>query len=63
MYIFEALKVVQNGVNLYIFSVESGFIYKMFDVSRRIEDKEEGYQRSFSTKKINDIKRYIKQEN
>ena len=59
----ESIKITQNDINLYIFVLKAKDIYDKFDVSRRIEDKEKWYQRSFSKIKINDVKKYISQEN
>ncbi|HBB27398.1 TPA: hypothetical protein DCZ36_02800 [Candidatus Gracilibacteria bacterium] len=57
------LKIIQNSIPLYGFILKANYVYEHFDVSRRIEDKEEGYQRSFSKKKINDIKKYLNENN
>lgn len=56
------MKFVQNETNLFLFIMNAKDIYNMFDVSRKIDDKEKGYQRSFSKSRINQIKRYIDNE-
>jgi len=56
---FPALEFNQNGNSLYAFVASSQTIYEKFDVSRRIDDKEQGYQRSFSKPRIKEIKNYL----
>jgi len=55
-----ALEWVQNNQRMFVFLGKAQLIYEKFDVSRRIDDKEHGYQRSFSTRRINQIKSYVK---
>lgn len=59
----KTIKFEQNNTILYCFVVDAKTIYNKFSVSRRLEDKEEGYQRSFSKTRINQIKKYIDKEN
>ncbi len=59
----QAIKFVQNGVEMYMFTLDAKMIYSKFAVSRRVDDKEKGYQRSFSSTRINQIKRYVDKEN
>lgn len=54
--------VVQNQRSMLVFTVPTKVIYERFDVSRRIDDKEKGYQRSFSQTRIKQIENYIKTE-
>ncbi len=56
------IKFEQNGSNFFLFVLDAKFIYNRFAVSRRIEDKEKGYQRSFSKARVNQIKTYIDKE-
>ncbi|QCS50224.1 DGQHR domain-containing protein [Picosynechococcus sp. PCC 11901] len=58
-----AFKIVQNKTEMLIFCCPNKVIYERFDVSRRIDDKILGYQRSFSNAKIKQIKNYILNEN
>lgn len=58
----KALKFKQNETVLYMFLLKAKDIYNQFTVSRRTEDKEEGYQRSFTKSRINSIKKYIDKE-
>ena len=59
---FPALEFTQNGSTMYAFVANSQTVYEKFDVSRRIDDKEKGYQRSFSKVRIKDIKNYLASE-
>lgn len=59
----KAFQFEQNGVKMYYFLSEVSFIYEKFEVSMRIKNKEEGYQRSFSNKRIKEISNYILKEN
>jgi DGQHR domain-containing protein len=54
-----AIKLEQNGKIFYLFTMRAKLIYQRFAVSRRIDDKEAGYQRSFSKTRINQIKKYV----
>ncbi|WP_417861419.1 DGQHR domain-containing protein [Winogradskyella sediminis] len=57
-----AIKFEQNNTILYCFILKAKTIYNKFSVSRRLDNKEEGYQRSFSKSRINQIKKYIDKE-
>ncbi|MBD1214970.1 MAG: DGQHR domain-containing protein [Dolichospermum circinale Clear-D4] len=57
-----AFQVIQNNISMLVFVTTVKMIYERFDVSRRIDDKKLGYQRSFSKKRIKEIKNYINQE-
>lgn len=57
-----AIKFEQNEKTMFFFVLEAKKIYERFDVSRRIDDKEKGYQRSFNKTRINQIKKYIDKE-
>ncbi len=56
-----AFKIIQNSISMLVFIAPVKMIYENFDVSRRIEDKVLGYQRSFSNSRIKNIKNYISQ--
>jgi len=57
-----AFKINQNDVEMLLFCCSAKMIFDRFDVSRRIEDKILGYQRSFSASRIKQIRNYINQE-
>ncbi len=56
------LKYEQNGTTMFLFLAQAKLIYEKFAVSRRIDDKELGYQRSFSSNRIRQIKNYLLKE-
>lgn len=61
----KAIKLIQNEQTMYVFVVTAGTLYDRFDISRRKDNKttnNEGYQRSFGTSRINNIKNYLIQE-
>ena len=53
------IKIEQNGLPLYIFVLSAGEIYNNFEISRRYENKEEGYQRIVKETKIKKIISYL----
>lgn len=53
------LIVKQNDLKLYVFKLTAEEIHNHFVVSRRLEDKEEGYQRIVKEKKIKEIVAYL----
>lgn len=56
---FKALEVTQNDCKFYVFSIKSDLLYKIAYVSRRHEDKKEGYQRNLSLKRAKEINDYV----
>jgi len=52
-------KIEQNNLPLYVFSLNAGELYNNFEVSRRLENKEEGYQRIVNENKIKKIVSYL----
>ncbi|MEA5467513.1 DGQHR domain-containing protein [Spirulina sp. 06S082] len=57
-----AFQIVQNKKKMLVFLTTAKIVYERFAVSRRVENKELGYQRSFSKSRIKQIKNYISQE-
>jgi DGQHR domain-containing protein len=57
-----AFQIIQNKIPMLVFITNAKMIYERFDVSRRIDDKKLGYQRSFSKTRITEIKNYINKE-
>ena len=55
----ECLKLEQNNLNLYVFVLKSEEIHNNFVVSRRYENREEGYQRILKESKVKNIKNYL----
>ena len=53
------IKIKQNDISLYVFTLNAGEVYNNFEVSRRYEDKEKGYQRIVNDTKIKKIISYL----
>ncbi|MGH7840942.1 MAG: DGQHR domain-containing protein [Candidatus Binataceae bacterium] len=56
---FAAVELVQSETKLYFFKAKASVLYEMLSINRRIEDKDEGYQRALSPSRVNAITRYI----
>jgi DGQHR domain-containing protein len=57
---FSALKVTQSTSTLYIFKASASVLYKALSINRRVENKDEGYQRALSSSRVRSIANYIK---
>jgi DGQHR domain-containing protein len=57
---FNALRVTQSTTTLYVFKASASLLYKMLSINRRIEDKDEGYQRALSVSRVGAIAKFIK---
>ena len=57
---FNALRVSQSTTTLYIFKASASILYKMLSINRRVEDKDEGYQRALSVSRVGAIAKFIK---
>ncbi|WP_414569573.1 DGQHR domain-containing protein [Nostoc sp. CCY 9925] len=57
-----AFKLLQHNISMLVFITTAQVIYNRFDVSRRVADKNLGYQRSFVNARIKKIKNYINQD-
>ena len=57
------LEFQQNGTTIYLLLLTAKEILTYFDISRRIENTDAGYQRIFSKTRVNSIKNYIEKEN
>jgi DGQHR domain-containing protein len=57
---FPALKVTQSNNTLYLFKAKASVMYNALSINRRVEDKDEGYQRALSVSRIRSIANYIK---
>lgn len=58
--LFPALPVKQGEATLYILREKASRLFACISINRRVEDKDEGYQRALSPSRIESIKRYIK---
>lgn len=59
---FPALEVSQATNKIYIFKADASTLYKALSINRKIEDKDEGYQRTLSIGRVQSITNYIKQK-
>ena len=57
---FSALKITQSTNTLYCFKAHASVLFKALSINRRVEDKEEGYQRALSVSRVRSIANYIK---
>lgn len=57
-----ALEVRQSANALYLFKAEASLLYQVLSINRRVEDKDEGYQRALSPSRVRAIANYIKQK-
>lgn len=56
---FTATKIQQGPTTLYTFKARASVIYESFSINRRIDGKDEGYQRALSVSRVEAITRYI----
>lgn len=57
---FPALRVTQNDATLFLFKASASLLYKTLSINRRVEDKDEGYQRALSVSRVRSIANFIK---
>lgn len=57
---FSTLPVKQGETTLYLLREKASKLFACISINRRVEDKDEGYQRALSPSRIDSIKRYIK---
>jgi DGQHR domain-containing protein len=58
---FFALEVTQADTKLYVFKAKASVLFNSLSINRRIENKDEGYQRTLSSSRVQAITRYIMQ--
>ena len=59
---FSALEVTQENTKLYVFTAKASVLFGSLSINRRIENKDEGYQRTLSASRVQAITRYIVQK-
>jgi DGQHR domain-containing protein len=59
---FSALELSQSTNKLYIFKADASTLYNALSINRKIENKDEGYQRTLSPARVRSITNYIKQK-
>jgi DGQHR domain-containing protein len=57
-----AIPIKQANHTLYAFSAKASVLYAALSINRRVQDKDEGYQRVLSTARVEAVTRYIKQK-
>ncbi len=57
---FPAFQVVQSTNTLYLFKASASAMFHALSINRRVEDKDEGYQRALSVARVRSIANYIK---
>ena len=55
----QAIEIRQGDTTLYMFKANASVLYHSFSINRRIEDKDEGYQRVLSPSRVEAVSRYI----
>jgi DGQHR domain-containing protein len=59
---FTATEIDQTINRLYLFKANASVLFKALSINRRIQDKDEGYQRALSLSRVQAITRYITQK-
>lgn len=54
-----AIPVVQSARTLYLFKGKASVLYAAFSINRKIENKDEGYQRVLSLSRVESIRKYV----
>ena len=60
---FPAIAITQTTTTLYVFKAKASVLFGALSINRRIEDKDEGYQRALSVGRVQAIRRYIANKN
>jgi DGQHR domain-containing protein len=55
----DALEIQQGDTTLYAFKLKASVLYGSFSINRRVEGKDEGYQRVLSPSRVGAVSRYI----
>jgi DGQHR domain-containing protein len=56
---FPAIQFEQTENKLYLFKAKASTLYKALSINRRIQEKDEGYQRALSVSRVESLTRYI----
>lgn len=59
---YPAIEIHQSAHKLYIFKANASDLFQSLSINRRVENKDEGYQRSLSPSRVQAITRYITQK-
>lgn len=55
----KALQFTQGNSHLYLFTATAKELWDVLDINKRTDDKEDGYQRTLSTSRADDIRKYV----
>lgn len=56
---FDAIPVKQGNLTLYLTAIKASVLWRLTQINRRSEDKEEGYQRAISNSRVRAVSKYI----
>lgn len=56
---FECQEIAQGNHKVYLFSAQAKTMWEILSINRRVEDKDEGYQRAISSSRVKSISKYI----
>jgi DGQHR domain-containing protein len=59
---YTCLRFVQNGVTMYLFAAKASELFDSLAINRRVEDKDEGYQRTLSLSRVKSIVKYVERK-
>ena len=59
----KATKIPEASTDMYLFSAKASLLFGILSINRRMEDKDEGYQRTLSPSRVSAISRYIQRHN
>ena len=60
---YKIIKLTQGKYNMVIFTAPANEIWEHFSINRRVEDKDEGYQRTLSEARVEKIAKFIREDN
>lgn len=55
----DAIELLQSSTKLYLFKAKASTLYNSLSINRRVEGKEEGYQRALSVSRVQSITRFV----
>ena len=59
----DAIRVQQGPSQLFMFKSAASILFAALSINRKIEDKDEGYQRALSSSRVQALKRFITEKN
>lgn len=58
----DALELVQGSRSMYVFAAKASVLFDALSINRKVENKEEGYQRVLSSSRVQAVARYLAQK-